>query len=87
MRRRPTTRVIPAFSCLLAAGLVFGDEPDDEKAPANAALERGRKEVGPITIRAAGPGGAPFRLVPQPLLKWSNPIRGSLYGHVTISRR
>jgi hypothetical protein len=80
-------RVVPASSCLLAAGLVFGDEPDDEKARANAALERGRQEVGAITIRPAGPGGEPFRLVPQPLLKWSNPIRGSLYGHLSISRR
>jgi hypothetical protein len=87
MRRRPIARVVPAFSCLLAAGLVFGDEPDDEKARANADLERGRKEVGAITIRAAGPGGEPFRLVPEPLLKWSNPIRGSLYGHVYVSRR
>jgi len=80
-------RVVPAFSCLLAAGLVFGDEPDDEKRRANADLERGLKEVGAITIRAAGHGGEPFRLVPQPLLKWSNPIRGSLYGHAYISRR
>jgi hypothetical protein len=87
MRRRPTAQVVLASSCLLAAGLVLGDEPDSEKARADAALERGRKEVGAITIRAAGPGGEPFRLVPQPLLKWSNPVRGSLYGHVYISRR
>jgi hypothetical protein len=77
-------RLVPALSCLLAASLVLGDEPDNEKVRADAALGRGRKEVGAITIRAAGPGGEPFRLVPQPLLKWSNPIRGSLYGQVYI---
>jgi hypothetical protein len=78
------TQVIPAFSCLVAASLVLGDEPDSEKARAAAALEHGRKEVSEIKIRSDGPDAEPFRLVPQPLLKWSNPIRGSLYGDVYI---
>jgi hypothetical protein len=69
MRRRPMAQVVLASSCLLAAGFIFGDEPDNEKARADAALERGRTEVGAITIRAAAPGAEPFRLVPQQVLK------------------
>jgi hypothetical protein len=82
--RRPTAQLVPAFCCLLAASLVRGDEPNNEKARAAAALEHGRAEVGKITIRAAGPGGEAFRLVSEPLLRWSNPIRGSLCGEVYI---
>jgi hypothetical protein len=58
--------------------------PDSEKARAAASLEHGRKEVGALTIRAAGPAGEEFRLVPKPVLKWSNPIRGSVYGDLYI---
>jgi hypothetical protein len=84
MRGRPAFRLIPALSCLLAASLVLADEPDDEKARAAASLEHGRKEVTALKIRAAGPGGEEFRLVPKPILKWSNPIRGSVYGDVYV---
>ena len=77
-------RLVAASSGLLAASLVLADGPDDEKARAVASLEHGRKEVNAFTIRAAGPRGEEFHLVSKPVLKWSNPIRGSVYGDVYI---
>ena len=84
MSGRSMCRLIPALSCLLAASLVLADEPDGEKARAAASSEHGRKEVGALTIRAAGPAGEEFQLIRKPVLKWSNPIRGSVYGDVYI---
>jgi len=84
MRRRPIARSVPVPSCLLAASLVLADEPQDEKARAALSLEHGSKEVSAFTIRSARPGGEEFRLVRKSLLKWSNPIRGSVHGDVYI---
>jgi hypothetical protein len=84
MRGRPLVRFVPALSCLLAASLVLADEPQDEKARAAASLEHGSKEVSAFTIRAARPGGEEFHLLRKPILRWSNPIRGSVYGDVYI---
>jgi hypothetical protein len=84
MPGRSIVRLIPALSCLLAASLVLADEPEGEKARAAAALEHGIKEIDAFTSRAVGSGGEEFRLVNKPILKWSNPIRGSVYGDVYI---
>jgi len=84
MRGRSIVQLlVPALSGLLAASLVLAGEPEDEKARAAASFEHGKKEVSAFTIRG-GQGGEEFRLVRQPILKWSNPIRGSLYGDVYI---
>jgi hypothetical protein len=79
-----TIRFVPGLACLLAASLVLADEPKDEKARAAASLEHGIQEVRAFSIRAAGSGGEEFRLIRKPILKWSNPIRGSVYGDVYI---
>jgi hypothetical protein len=75
---------MPALFCVLAANLVVADEPENEKARIALALEHGKKEVSAFTIHSAESGGEQFHLVNKSLLKWSNPIRGSLYGDVYI---
>ena len=84
MREQTMVGVVSMLSCVLAASLVVADEPQDEKARATASLEHGRSEVSAFKIRAAGSVGEEFRLVPTPILKWSNPVRGSVYGDVYI---
>jgi hypothetical protein len=72
------------MACILSRIRRPLDEPKGEKARAAAALEHGRQDVSAWTIRAAGRGGDEFRPMREPILKWSNPIRGSLYGDVDI---
>ena len=84
MRVQPMVRLAAALSCILTTSFVLADQPEDEKSRAAAALEHGRKEVSAFTIRGEGPGGAEFHLVKKPILRWSNPIRGSVFGDVYI---
>jgi hypothetical protein len=84
MRGRSIVRLLQALSCLLAPSLVLAQVSHDENARAAIALEHGNKEVSVFTIRSAGPGGEEFRLVKKPVLKWSNPVRGSVHGDVYI---
>jgi hypothetical protein len=80
----PIVRFVPALACLLAAALAIGDEPQDEKTRAALSSEHGIKEVRSFSIRSAGPGGQEFHLVPKPVLKWSNPVVGSVHGEVYV---
>jgi hypothetical protein len=84
MREPTTLGMVAAISCMLAASLGIADDPKDDKARAAASLEHGRSEVSAFKIRAGGSDGDEFRLVPTPILKWSNPVRGSLYGDVYV---
>jgi hypothetical protein len=76
--------VIPAMLLLVAASLVLGDEPEAENARAARALEHAKQEMSALKIRESVRGGEEFHLVGEPVLKWSNPIRGSLHGAVYI---
>ncbi len=84
MRGQRTIRRVLASFCVLAASLALADEPQDEKTRAALSLEHGGKEVTAFTIRSTGGSGALFRLVKKPILRWSNPIRGSVFGDVYI---
>ena len=55
-----------------------------KKHRAALSSEHGSKEVSSFSIRSAGPGGQEFHLVPKPILKWSNPVRGSVHGDVYV---
>jgi hypothetical protein len=84
MRARPMVRLAGALPCLVAVSLVLADEPEGEKARAALALEHAKAEVSALKVRESGRGGEAFRLVGEPVLKWSNPIRGSVFGDVYI---
>jgi hypothetical protein len=80
-------RSILLLSCLVASapgtpGLVRADEPADDKARAAEFLRFANREAKAYTLhRAEARGeGPPFQLHPEPVLRWTNPILGSVSG-------
>src|SRR4051794_35276509 len=70
-------------SCLCAcSGPLLADEPIDEKARAVAFLELARTEAAAYSFEDAG--GARLTLQPEPILRWSNPVVGSIQGDVFV---
>ena len=70
----------------LLAGLGLappGDDVAEEKLRATETLEMATKESQLWTFRPAE-GGDPFALRPEPVLKWTQPVYGSVYGHVYV---
>ena len=59
------------------------DEPADEKVRAAEFLTKAKQEAASYSFRSGIPG-AVFTLHPEPILKWSNPVVGSIYGSVYI---
>jgi hypothetical protein len=68
---------------LCAPSLLQAQEPGNEAARAADLRALAREEVKTYTFRPEGPGEA-FTLYPEPVLKWSNPIQGSIYGNVYL---
>jgi hypothetical protein len=68
---------------LILAGTGRADEPVDGEARAAEVLAFAREEAKTYTFRPEGPGEA-FTLHPEPVLRWSNPIAGALYGNVYL---
>jgi hypothetical protein len=64
-------------------GLVQDEPPKDEKARAEAFLAFAKREAASYTIRLEG-SDRPLTFRPEPVLKWSNPVMGAVYGDVFI---
>lgn len=82
--KSPAHRVLRAGLLLasLAAPGTIGwaeDPPQDEKARAADALARAKREAAAFRFHPQG-DGASFVLEPEPVLKWSNPVFGSVFG-------
>ncbi|HWB11425.1 MAG TPA: hypothetical protein VG826_19500 [Pirellulales bacterium] len=80
---------ILALLTLVSAGWVEPDvaEPptDEQLAAEQAEFARWAAEAAAgYEIRLAGSPDVPLVLRPEPVLKWSNPERGRIYGHVFV---
>jgi hypothetical protein len=87
------------LSCLVwsTAGCLFGQEPveaapptGEQKARIEAALKLTSDAANEYEIVVEGREGARAKLLPQPVLRWSNPVVGEIYGNVflwTIDKR
>jgi hypothetical protein len=64
-------------------GLVGADPPVDEKARAEEFRAFAKREAAAYTLRLEG-SDRPLTLQPEPVLKWSNPVIGTVYGDVFI---
>lgn len=76
------------FSGLVAIVLsvprpVLAEEPADEAARAAELVAFANQEARTYTFRREG-SDETFALHPEPILKWSNPIAGALYGNVYL---
>jgi hypothetical protein len=77
-------RAIFTFAALLCGiGPVWADQPQDEKTRAEEFAQFAKREAAAYTIRLEG-SDRPLTLQPVPVLKWSNPVVGSIYGDVFI---
>jgi hypothetical protein len=65
------------------AGFVQADPPKDEKALAESFRAFAKQEAASYTIRLEG-SDRPLTLHPEPVLMWSNPIMGEIYGDVFV---
>jgi hypothetical protein len=75
--------VLVAASAFGMTSPAWGDDPKDEKARAEEFLVFAKREAAAYTIRHLG-SDRPLALKPEPILKWSNPVVGSIYGGVFI---
>jgi hypothetical protein len=84
MTGRASLRVLFFSASVLGmTGPVWGDEPKDEKARAEEFLVLAKREAAAYTIRSPE-SDRPLALQAEPILKWSNPVVGSIYGDVFI---
>jgi len=74
--------VFTALWCGLGPA-VLAEPPQDEKSRAEEFALFAKREAAAYTISLEG-SERPLTLVPQPVLKWSNPVVGSIYGDVFI---
>jgi hypothetical protein len=58
-------------------------QPKDEKARAEEFRAFAKREAMAYTIRLEG-SDQPLKLQPEPVLKWSNPVMGTIYGDVFV---
>jgi hypothetical protein len=65
------------------AGFIRAEPPQDEKALAEAFRAFAKREAAAYTIRLEG-SDRPLALQSEPVLTWSNPVVGSIYGDVFI---
>lgn len=85
MWRRSALRTLALLVPLLGGtGAVRADEPAGEKARADEFLAFSKREADLYTFRPDPPGGGPFGRQPEPILKWSNPVVGAIYGNVFV---
>ena len=64
-------------------GFVRAQPPKDEKALAEAFRVFAKQEAAAYTMRLEG-SDRPLKLEPEPILKWSNPVIGTIYGDVFV---
>jgi hypothetical protein len=84
MISRSTLRMLLVTASVFAmASPLWGDDPKDEKTRAAEFHVIAKREAAAYTIRHLG-SDRPLTLKPEPILKWSNPVKGSIYGDVFI---
>ena len=77
-------RVALLVILLASPGFAPGpDDPDEEKFRGAESLELATRESRSWTFRPSN-GGAPFVLRPEPVQKWTQPVYGTVYGHVYV---
>src|ERR1700722_11040505 len=72
--------LVPLFGF---AGFIRAEAPQDEKALAESFRVFAKQEAASYTIRLEG-NERPLTLHPEPVLMWSNPIMGKIYGDVFV---
>jgi hypothetical protein len=84
MTGRSTLRVLVVSACAFGmTGPLRGDDQKDENKRAEEFRAFAKREATTYTIRFAG-SDRPLVLQPEPILKWTNPVIGSIYGDVFI---
>jgi hypothetical protein len=84
LRHRSGLRALVILAVLLGeVGPVAADPPQDEKSRAEEFAQFAKREAAAYTINLEGID-RPLTLQPVPVLKWSNPVVGSIYGDVFI---
>jgi hypothetical protein len=86
MTGRSATRAVMVVAPLLlgVTGLAPPDDaPKGEKALAEAQRAFAKREAAAYTIRLEG-GDRRLTLRPEPVLTWSNPVMGQIYGEVFV---
>jgi hypothetical protein len=76
-------RALIAIAPLLGLAGFVQPEAKDEKARIEAFHAFAKRQAATYTIRLEGRDG-PLALQPEPVLKWSNPVMGSLHGDVFL---
>jgi hypothetical protein len=77
------TLILVASLLLGLSGVAAADPPPDEKARAEEFRAFAKQEAAAYTIRRDG-SDRPLVLRLEPVLKWSNPVIGTIYGDVFI---
>jgi hypothetical protein len=65
------------------SGRVWAAPPPDERARAAEFRAFAKREASTYTIRLQG-SDRPLALQPEPVLKWSNPVVGTIYGDIFL---
>ena len=66
---------------LLAAGAVHAQDPDDEAAMAEQAYQMAAEEAKRLTLWS---DGRRLEFESKPVMRWSNPVSGQVYGDVYV---
>ncbi len=84
MIARLPVRVLLILAPLLGMTSVSrAQPPQNEKALAEEFREFAKREATTYTLRREG-SDRPLKLQPEPVLKWSNPVIGTIYGDVFV---
>ncbi len=84
MTSRSTLRVLLISATVFSmTDPLLGDPQADEKARAEEFRVLAKREAAAYTMRLES-SERPLTLQPEPILKWSNPVIGSIYGDVFI---
>jgi hypothetical protein len=81
--RTPLRILMTITPVLIMSGVVLADPPQDEKALAETFRKFAKQEATAYTFRLEG-SDRPLKLQPEPILKWSNPVIGTIYGDVFV---
>jgi hypothetical protein len=84
MAARCVSRILTMVTTLVSMTAAFGANPPEKgKTRADEFQEYSRREIATFSIRLI-PGERPLTMHPTPVLKWSNPLHGEVYGDVYI---
>jgi hypothetical protein len=86
MEKRDMVRVLAVFLVLLPtfAATARADDTGDEKARADEFLAFAVRESKLYEFRSRGGELGPITRRPEPILRWSNPVAGTIYGDVFL---